>query len=368
MTNTKLDILRIDVEIKAKFEDELQKLENYKDRLRELKITIKGNFPYKTKNDLEQNIEYLEDKIRKIESGSEKNFYIAETAGLLKNYHNILRTPIKISFMGKPIGKNKEKLRIIEQYLGIAQKYNSELRNLTLDSEKSTKTKIVCDNCGNDTNFDVEDESIYICEECGAQKDILIHAVSYKDIDRVNISTKYSYDRKVHFRDCINQYQGKQNSTIEQKVYDDLEEQFKRHYLLVGDENTPKNIRFSKITKNHVTMFLKELGYTKHYENVNLIHYNFTGIKPDDISHLEDKLLRDFDELTDMYDKLFKHKIERTNFINTQYVLYQLLRRHKHPCIREDFVMIKTIERQSFHDDITRTCFQELGWNFSPSY
>ena len=47
-------------------------------------------------------------------------------------------------------------------------------------------------------------------------------------------------------------------------------------------------------------MFIKLLGYTKHYENVNLIHYNITGVKPDDISYLQDKLLIDFDKITEL--------------------------------------------------------------------
>ena len=114
-------------------------------------------------------------------------------------------------------------------------------------------------------------------------------------------------------------------------------------------------------------MFLKELEYNKHYENINLIHYNLTGVKPDDISYLENKLLDDFDSLTELYDKRFKN-IDRKNFINTQYVLYQLLSRHKHPCIKEDFTILKTIDRKSFHDDICKVLFEERGWNHSPFF
>jgi hypothetical protein len=115
-------------------------------------------------------------------------------------------------------------------------------------------------------------------------------------------------------------------------------------------------------------MFLKELGFSKHYENVNLIHYNITGKKPDDISYLEDKLLADFDLLVETYDKHFKNKVERVNFISTQYVLYQLLQKHKHYCKKEDFIILKTMDRQSFHDTITRELFSILGWTFVPLY
>ncbi len=41
----------------------------------------------------------------------------------------------------------------------------------------------------------------------------------------INVCNKYTYDRKVHLKDCINQYQGKQNTNINPRIYDELEEQ-----------------------------------------------------------------------------------------------------------------------------------------------
>ena len=58
-------------------------------------------------------------------------------------------------------------------------------------------------------------------------------------------------------------------------------------------------------------------------------------------------------------------KFDRKNFINTQYVLFQLLRRHKYMCKKQDFNILKTIDRKSFHDDICKELFEELGWNFT---
>ena len=104
-------------------------------------------------------------------------------------------------------------------------------------------------------------DNSYICRDCGMTYDFIIHQSSYRDVERVNITTKYTYDPKVHFRDCINQFQGKQNSTIDKKVYEDLIREFKNHQLLIGDENTSKKIRFSKITKDHIYLFLKETNH-----------------------------------------------------------------------------------------------------------
>ena len=362
-----LDILSIDTKIKNNFKEEEKKIAEYEKKLYELEQTRDRNkISVSSYKNLISNIEELKEKIREISLNDNLNFYIIKTAHLLEKYKNILQTPIKISFIGRVKNNNKEKNNIITQYLDIAQLYIEGIQN-TLTPES---TQIICNNCSNKLFFDIIDYSIYICILCGSQQEILLHTSSYKDIDRVNITIKYTYDRKVHFRDCINQYQGKQNSTIDPEIFTQLIDQFYKHNLLVGDKYMSREIQCSKITREHIHIFLKELQYTKHYENVNLIHYQITGIKPDDISYLEDKLLDDFDILTDLYDKKFKNKpgFERKNFINTQYVLYQLLMKYKHNCKKEDFTILKTTDRKSFHDDIAKILFEDLGWNMAPIF
>jgi hypothetical protein len=357
-----IDILGLDTKIKLNFKEEYDKVEDYIASLDELKKSLdSGQMTPKLKTTITNSISKLDQTIGGIKNNTKLNFYIVETAELLEEYKNILKTPIKVSFVGKSKKNNTLKISIISKYIQIALKY------IDIDVEVSDKQKqITCVNCDN-KDFSIIDENIYVCTECFAQQVVSKHTSSYNDIDRVNISSKYTYDRKVHFRDCINQYQGKQNSTIQPEVYTNLKNQFEKHHLLIGDSSTPDNIRYSNITKEHVLMFLRELDYNKHYENVHLIHYNITGIKPDDITYLEDKLLDDFDNLTAVYDKLFKH-INRKNFINTQYVLFQLLRRHKHPCKEEDFSILKTIDRKYFHDIVFDLLSSTLGFNFFPYF
>jgi hypothetical protein len=148
-------------------------------------------------------------------------------------------------------------------------------------------------------------------------------------------------------------------------VYDKLIDQFEKHSLLTGTVHDRLVDRCKNITKKHIHTFLKELKICKHYENINLIHYNLTGKKPDDISHLEQKLLNDFDKLSKMYDIKYKTNVKRKNFINTQYILYRLLKRHKHPCDVEDFSILKTIDRKSFHDSLTLDLLSVLSWNYN---
>ena len=361
-----VDILDIDNKIILNFREEEYKLSKYKNNLEELKINLElKNIRPRIIESLTNTYNDLKKHINDIEGNISLYFYITESALFLEKYKEILKTPMKVNFLGKDKKNNKEKNKIIVQYLEIANKYvDIDIVNNSSLSSLSDKDKITCNTCKNKKDFTIVDNNIYICQLCSTQQVILKNISSYRDIDRVNISSKYMYDRKIHFRDCINQYQGKQNSTIEPKVYEELEKQFELHHLLVGTINTEKIKRFANITKEHINMFLKELGYTKHYENVNLIHYNITDIKPDNISHLENRLLEDFDILTEVYDILFKD-INRKNFINTQYILFQLLKRYKHPCNIEDFDILKTIERKTFHDDIFRVLASHLCWNFT---
>jgi hypothetical protein len=349
--------------IRQQFEKEISQLPQHRKKLADLKQSLDSTILVeRLRKNIESELRRLSKHISKVESHEELNFYLANSVHLIEKYKIILRVPIKMSFMGRPARENKVKKTLIKEYLEVARKY------IVINIEDENKQhNVTCNNCNNKRDFDIITKNIYVCMNCFAQQTVMKHNSSYNDIDRVNISSKYMYDRKVHFRDCVKQYQGKQNCTIDSKVYTELEDQFKRHHLLEGNPDSSNEIRFKNITKNHILMFLKELGHSNHYENVHLIHHTFTGVKPDDISHLESQLLDDFDALTELYDRKFKH-INRKNFINTQYVLYQLLLRHKHPCKKEEFIILKTIDRKLFHDEICQNLFNHLGWNSTPFY
>lgn len=363
--NNNADILSIDRKIKQHFLSQTEELPNLRKRLKELQQTA-ANRSLKAiiKKEVNRNIEILQQQIQHLENNDTYRFYVLETAALLQKYEELLKTPIQTSFMGRSTNnsQNSEKIEIVKKYVAKAQKY------FPISVEiKTKKGRIKCTNCDNSREF-IYTDSAAICEKCFAQQEILSQYSSYKDINRVNISTKYTYDPRIHFRDCINQYQGKQNCRIDDVVYEDLENDMESCGLLNGTRNTTKEVRFAEITLGHVLEFLKRSGHSKHYENCILIHYNLTGIKPDDISHLEDKLMHDFVRLYETYVKVYQGKINRSNFMPAQLILFQLLCRHGHPCRRENFAMIKTIERKQEHDDIIQNLFSRLGWNYTPIF
>lgn len=357
-----MDIIDIDNKIKTKFKEEQTELDDLIKKYDDLNMLSEN---VTNKDDINKMMLSLSERIRDIKSQRTYNFYIIDTADIINKYKQILSTPVRISFTAPKKIVNPELQQLQNLFVEIAKKYNIiDIPQPTIDL--TSKFEIQCFNCSNNKSFYIIDIIYYICTECNYQQEINTNMLSYNDYNRINVTTKYIYDRRIHFKECINQYQGIQNSNISEKVYEDLEKECAKNNLLIDSPN--KFIRFSRITKEHILTFLKELEYPKQYENIILIYYNLTGKKPDNISHLVDKLIDDFSIFIDTYDKYIKNKIDRKSFINIQYVFYQLLLKHKHPCNKDDFNVLKTAERQKFHDYVTSEVFYHLGWTFTPIY
>jgi hypothetical protein len=345
------------------------------------------------KKDVSLQLETLSDNIRQITDESLLNFYLLKTQCWIEDFVKLSNKPIIIDFM-KCSNKSKDdnethikKQSIINSYLEFIKKYFNAfqfiqnicgqellIRNSAFEKEPTLltreKTPMKCLKCSNETHFESFDNQ-NVCQGCGIVLDQFNQQsiISFKDVDRVNLNNKYTYDRKTHFRDCIYQFQGKQNVSISNKVYDDILQQLLSHGIIPQNyTDLPKEMAFEHVTKEHIFLFLKQTKHVKHYEDVILIYREITGKVVPDISHLEEKLILDFDLLVEQYDKKFKNHLERKNFINTQYILFQLLNRHHYPCTTEDFNMLKTIDRRYYHDEICSMLFEELGWNHKPIF
>ena len=63
------------------------------------------------------------------------------------------------------------------------------------------------------------------------------------------------------------------------------------------------------------------------------------------------KLIKDYREFIVAYREL---QINWKNSLNVQYVLYQLLQRHDHPCDVKNFNLPKTERCKAFHEQVCR--------------
>jgi len=367
-----IDVLALHQKILLAFKDDREALERKRKTLHEMeKASETEGITHSTYRSIEFGRKQVEKEIADAESGSTEGFYLMEASEIVSKFEKILLQPLVLSFMGAPQPRDNSKDDLIARYAKVVKKFRPDLELPTFVS-KDTDT----DSCAICKNINVlESEGYLVCTACGHEREVPASSSSYKDAERVNVGSKYTYDKRIHFRDCINQFQGKQNATIPDRVYAHLEKEFHLHGLLVPSPD--KEIKYSQIRKEHILLFLKEGGFSKHYEDAVLIHYNLTGIRPPDITHLETKIINDFDKLVETYDAKYNKQSDidgitlqetrkgRKNFINNQYVLYQLLRRHNYPCDVSEFSILKTTERKSYHDDVCRELFKELGWNFT---
>ena len=169
---------------------------------------------------------------------------------------------------------------------------------------------------------------------------------------------KFPYNWISRFRDCIKKYQGKQTCRIPDKIYKDLDDKFNAYKLLIP--NIEGFTKYSKVTKAHIALFLRELKCSKHYENLNLIYYTLTD-KRDDISHLEHDLMIDFKQLL----SIFEHTdIDRKDFMDVNYTMCQLLIKNGYTYDSSSFLFMKVGDRHRNYNKLCNILFDKLGWRF----
>lgn len=338
------------------------------------------------------------------------NFYLIEVVPILDEFINCRKNIQKISFFrsqNDSINNDKQKIQeVVDKYIKIVKYYFPKQydKHWTMENEKILKRKKIklnsikqCQNCFLENDKFVIADNHTVCSGCGNVISMTSdNLISFRDIERINIGSKYTYDRKTHFKECIKRFQGKQNVNIPSKLFDDVTQQLIDYDLIPENyQDFEKSKCFANVKREHIQIILKDLGYSKYYEDIVYIYHKITGHQIPDITHLENNLMNDFDALLETYDNTDfsivntndnndtfdtknnvssllisskKGKNDRKNFINNQYVLYQLLRKYKYTCKKEDFQFLKTNDRKYYHDVVCQILFEKLGWNFSPVF
>ena len=291
-----------------------------------------------------------------------------------------------------PRGKRLKKIKLLEQnkpredIIKLVSTINS-----SLEPKQRTKKKNVFCECikkeENKIEQKLDNSSQVICAECGTiYTSSFSENITYNDYSRININQKYHYEKRCHFRDTINQFQGKQNKYIPEDVYIKLREMLEKHNLIrveekiiyINEEKSdsleydekktiPKKIlikNYDRVKKKHIRDFLYEINYSKYYEDEQLIYSKITGKEKPDISQYESKLFEDFEKLVKVFQSL--ENVSRKNFLNSHYVLRQLLLRQGVKVADNALNFLRTPQRLREHDEIYQRCCEILKWNFTP--
>ncbi|ABF70534.1 hypothetical protein [Trichoplusia ni ascovirus 2c] len=226
-------------------------------------------------------------------------------------------------------------------------------------SNNTNTSNYKCDECGNVDKFNKDVDSI-TCDVCGCELTLLVETFRTSSVR--NSTCNSVYNRTMHFRDCLYQYQGMHTPILSNDVYVSLVKAM-RECNVMGNTGV-KEVDGANVTKGVVLYFLKQLNFTRHYDDAVYIHHALTGQEPDNVQHLEAQLIHDFSILSKKYDELYAGKKERRSFINMQIVLYQLLKRYNHPCKLDDFASIKSLEQRARRDELYKDLFNALGWKY----
>lgn len=336
------NILEFHKQIETHFNEEISQLDHY--------LALETNFcryldkswlSERVRSHLEMDLQEIRLKIKDINF---IRFYFVEIRNILKDYVQLMQIPTANSFFQNDRrDHDKKKLYIIKSFWEIFNSYKKYYKLKMCD--KNEEDPNICQYCQSNVGY-FFDETIIVCYNCMSEK---IYFIQSSNTDTTRVNTKYIYDRNQHFRDCMIRFQGKQKNTIPQNIIENISKNLKAYRLV-------------NISLSHVCMILKNLGYSKYYDDYVLIHHLITGEQPSDISFIEEQLLQEFD-IINMELKNFK-ELNKKNF-NTQYMLFLLLKHHNIDVNPDHFMLIKSNERKLFTDKICKTIFKSLGWKFN---
>lgn len=305
---------------------------------------------------------YQEQMLRKrivdLEGTLELAMYNFQTDSIIEEYRSLCVNKRK-SFVVK--NRTSEDVQIerrmgelSEEFIRVAKRY-IDIEDLIFKPKN-----LRCESCGStDFRLDIEDDHIYTCYNCGVEVEMLDNTPSFKDTDRVNMSSKYLYSRRGHFIEAKKRYQGIQKTdpkkieTAVSTIVSAIEEHGLRREQ--GHENS--------VTKDNVYMFLSAKDLSQHYDDINLIFSLVSGTKCTVFSpDLDTRLVEDFDLLDDALEEI-KGETD-INSLNVNFKLLCLLKRHKFPCDRSEFYMLKTKEKEDEHIEKMKEAFDKLGWEW----
>ena len=340
------DIVYIDEDIKKNLVSKRNILDSLKIELGTMKWIINNSAD---RLDIMQAIEEsdnLRKKIQDIELGFEYSLYILRTADIISEYKILTDVTKSVSFIKTFATRDETKIhkrnKLILDYFRIAKEYTD------LQNYKQKITKPVCDSCHSTTfTYTGEGDFLLVCE-CGNTMEQLDDAPTFKDAERVNMSSRYTYTCRGHFVEAMNRFEGKQNTEINVDVIEMLKKEVRLHRLTS-----------ETATKDQIYMFMTEKKLSEYYADINLIYFKITNKNPPDITEFRNELLEMHDQIEEAYMEV--KDADRLNSLNVNWKLYKLLQLLGYTCKKDDFFCLKTPTKQWEHEQTWHSMIEYLA-------
>ena len=234
--------------------------------------------------------------------------------------------------------------------------YNKCFLNINCPTTSDSSNNF-CKNCS-ENNFEIDSKNgLIICTNCGSCKqhyDYSTNGMNYTDSTHVEtVSQPFSYQRKNHFKEWLNQLQGKEVTVIPDTVINLVLLEIKKERITNSDD----------ITSVRIKKYLKKLKLNKYYEHIPNLISKITNKPPLIITKdFEEVLLELFDKIQEPFKKHCPK--DRKNFLSYSYTLHkfcQLLGKDEYLIY---FPLLKSREKLFEQEKIWRGICDDLKWKF----
>ena len=338
-----IDLNQLSQVIINKLEEQfINEVQLIKDQIEKEKEKLKENLTICQKNECINKINLLIDKRNENEGNKKLIQYLDEIRSCLSAYQNI--TPNKKSFIVDNSVKNNEedkvRLLIISHFLEISKKY------IPIDIILDNKKDFFCVGCGYSlTEIDRK------CPNCDIETNVYHDYDNYQSISPIN-----NYNSRDNFIRIMYKKQGQISSDLPYNWIEMIDDYFEKYHPdLIKCKNVPKN----RTNRDIMYRCLKEIGYNEFYEDIDGICHIYWGWELLNFSHLEDKIIEDYDLSQKIFEMI---KEERTSSLNAQYRIYRHLEKLGFECNPEDFKLMRTEVTLEYYERIWAEICRQLNW------
>lgn len=357
-TDSRTSIIDKHFETIKKIDEDKNNIEKYRSELVLLK-KAKENYSAKNNlsncNNVSMKITELENKIKNIENDKDLSEYLFNSIEFIKEIDNNEYVSVENSteegiFKYISLDSKNNKGEMYKMYM--KKCFPSEVSRT---SGTTTLSSFRCKECNYKTTND-NAAGITICFNCGlTEQSNISNLPEWNHAETHEYIKPYSYKRTNHFKEWINQIQGREGTAIPPDVINLLVQEIKKERL--RDK--------SLVTYAKIKEFLKKLKLNKYYEHIPNIIHKITGNKQLIINNdLQIKLVNMFNEIQDPFEKYCPKN--RKNFLSYSYTLYkffQLLDKNEYLIY---FPLLKSREKLFEQENIWKNICIELNWTFIP--
>lgn len=225
------------------------------------------------------------------------------------------------------------------------------------NENKNIRKNLTCSECNNEMFLDAN--NIFVCNSCGnTDISVVEQDQKYQMNFLSNIETQRCsvYQRKNHFKEWLNQIQGRESNEVPQEVID----------MIIVELNKIHYDNLANLDPNCVRKILKKLNLSKYYENIYNIINRINGLPPPILSkETEDRLMRLFKMIEEPFE-IYKSD-ERKNILRYSYILYKLCELLELDDFLKCFKLLKNRNKLIQQDQIWNKICEHNKWQYIPS-